>query len=443
VNSEKQPQLIRGLGLMGASAVVIGTTIGSGVFLVSAEMTRGMGTPAGVFFVWIFGGLLSLTGALAYAELAAAMPQAGGEYNYLRAGYGPLWGFLYGWMQLLIAKPGSLATLGAGFARYFSFFFPSLPQKAVSFSMICLLGVVNYFGVKTSGAVQTLFTFLKIALILGLVAGALVSGKGSWSNFSTSIPVAGMFGGFVAALVAALWAYDGWNNVAMVAGEVERPERNLPLSLVAGTAAVGALYILANVAYFYVLPAAKVATAERVAADVARVFMGDFGGAFVAIAAMVSIFAAINGSILSGSRVPFAMAADGRFFQAIARVHPRFHGPSNSVIFLCAIGALLSLTGTYEQLFNYVIFASWIFYGATAAAVIALRIKRPEMKRPYRTWGYPVLPAIFVTVAAALSVSILWEHPGRSLAGLVIIAAGVPAFYYWERQRPATLEGSN
>src|ERR1035438_10765222 len=253
----EQPTLIRGLGLMGASAVVIGTTIGSGVFLVSAEMTRGMGTPAGVFFVWIFGGALSLTGALAYAELAAAMPEAGGEYNYLRAGYGPLAAFLYGWMPMLIGKPGSLATLGAGFARYFSFFFPSLPQKAVSFTMICLLGVVNYFGVKTSGAVQTLFTFLKIALILGLVVGALVSGQGSWSNFSTSIPVAGLFGGFVAALVAALWAYDGWNNVAMVAGEVERPERNLPLSLVAGTAAVGVLYVLANVAYFYILPAAK------------------------------------------------------------------------------------------------------------------------------------------------------------------------------------------
>ncbi len=431
----QQPKLVRGLGLMGASSVVIGTTIGSGVFLVSAEMTRGMGTPAGVFFVWIFAGALSLAGALTYAELASALPEAGGEYNYLRAGYGPLWAFLYGWMQMLIGKPGSLATLGAGFARYCSFFFPTVPQKAVSFATIVLLGVVNYFGVKTSGFVQTLLTFLKIALILGLVAGALLTGKGSWSNFSTSIPVGGAFAGFIAALVAALWAYDGWNNVAMVAGEVEKPERNLPLALIAGTAAVGALYILANVAYFYVLPAAKVASAERVAADVARVFMGDRGGAFVAIAAMVSIFAAINGSILSGSRVPFAMAADGRFFRAIAVVHPRFHAPSNSVIFLCAIGALMSLTGTYEQLFNYVIFGSWIFYGAATAAVIALRIKRPDLPRPYRTWGYPVLPAIFVTVAAALAVSILWEHPARAGIGLLIIAAGVPAFYYWEGKR--------
>lgn len=435
MNDTQQPKLIRGLGLTGAAAVVIGTTIGSGVFLVSAEMTRGMGTPAGVFFVWVFAGLLSLTGALTYAELATMMPEAGGEYNYLREAYGPMWAFLYGWMQFLIGKPGSLATLGAGFARYFSFFFPALPQRAVAFSMICLLGFVNYFGVKTSGAVQTIFTILKIGLILGLVGGALITGHGSWSNFSTSIPVEGAVAGFIAALVAALWAYDGWNNVAMVAGEVDKPQRNLPLSLVAGTAAIGGLYVLANVAYFYVLPADKVAAAERVAADVARVFMGDRGGAFVAIAAMVSIFAAINGSILTGSRVPFAMAADGRFFSGIAKVHPRFHGPSNAVIFLCAVGALLSITGTYEELFNYVIFGSWIFYGITAAAVIALRIKRPDMTRPYRAWGYPVLPGVFVMVALALSLSILWQHPWRSLIGLGIIAAGVPAFYYWEKRR--------
>jgi APA family basic amino acid/polyamine antiporter len=369
--------------------------------------------------------------------LAAMMPEAGGEYAYLREAYGPMWGFLYGWMQFLIGKPGSIATLGAGFAIYFGYFFPTLSGKLVSFSLICLLGGVNYFGVKASGAVQEFFTFLKIALILGLVGGALFSGHGDWSNFSTSIPVAGKFTGFIAALVAALWAYDGWNNVTMVAGEVSNPRRNLPLALIAGTAVVGALYMLANVAYFYVLPAAKVAAADRVASDVAGVFMGNKGGAFVAIAAMVSIFAAINGSILSGSRVPFAMAADGRFFKTIATVHPRFHGPSNSVIFLCAVAAMLSLTGTYKQLFSYVIFASWIFYGITAAAVIALRIKRPHAERPYRCWGYPVLPAIFVIVAAALSVSILLSDTLRSLAGLGIIAVGVPAFYYFEKIRKA------
>jgi len=435
--AEKQPGLIRGLSLTGASAVAVGTIIGSGVFLVAKEMTLGMGTPGGVFMIWVIGGALSLSGALAYAELAAMMPEAGGEYVYLREAYGPLWGFLYGWMQFLIGKPGSLATLGAGFARYFGFFFPGLPGKLVSFSLICLLGGVNYFGVKASGAVQEFFTFLKIALILGLVFGALFSGHGSWSNFSTSIPVAGKFTGFIAALVAALWAYDGWNNVTMVAGEVENPRRNLPLALIVGTAVVGALYILANVAYFYVLPAAKVAAADRVAADVATVFLGNKGGAFVAVAAMVSIFAAINGSILSGSRVPFAMAADGRFFKTIATIHPRFHGPSNAVIFLCAVAALLSLTGTYEQLFNYVIFASWIFYGITAAAVIALRIRRPQAERPYRCWGYPVLPAVFVIVAGALSVSILFENTGRALVGLAIIALGVPAFYYFEKHRKA------
>lgn len=434
---EKQPQLVRGLTLTGASTVAVGTIIGSGVFLVAKKMTLGMGTPAGVFLIWVLGGALSLTGALAYAELATMMPEAGGEYAYLREGYGPLWGFLYGWMQVLIGKPGSIATLGAGFAIYLGYFFPTLPEKWVSFALICLLGGVNYFGVKASGAVQTFFTLLKVALILGLIGGAIFTGHGNTANFATSIPVDHRFNGFIAALVASLWAYDGWNNVTMVAGEVENPRRNLPLALIAGTAAVGALYILANVAYFYVLPAERVAAASRVASEVASVSLGTYGGAFVAIAAMASMFAAINGSILSGSRVPFAMAADRRFFPFLATVHPRFHGPSNSVVFMCLVAAGLSLTGSYDELFSYVIFASWIFYGLTAAAVIALRISRPNAERPYRCWGYPVLPAIFVLVAGALSISILFQDTKRSLIGLLIIAAGVPAFFFFEKRRKA------
>lgn len=428
--------LIRGLGLWGASSVVVGTVIGSGIFLVANEMTRGMGTPAGVFLIWVLGGAMSLTGALAYAELATMMPEAGGEYVYLREAYGSLWGFLYGWMQFLVAKPGSLATLGAGFARYFAAFFPALNPRLVAFGIIIVLGIVNYFGVRTSGAVQTFFTFLKVGLILGLAFAGLLSGRGDWSNFSTAVPVSSALDGLVIALVAALWAYDGWNNVAMMGGEVERPRRNLPLALIVGTAVVGGLYVLANVVYFFILPASEVAASKVVAADVAKRFLGEYGGSFVALAAMVSIFAAINGSILSGSRVPFAMAADKMFFRKLAHVHPRYHSPTYSVMVLCAIAALLSLTGTYEELFTYVIFASWLFYGFTVTCVFALRRKRPDWPRPYKTWGYPLLPAVFVLVAAALSVRILYQNPGRSVIGLLIIAAGIPAYFYWRRRRP-------
>jgi amino acid transporter len=430
----KRHELIRGLGVWGASSVVVGTIIGSGIFLVSSTMTRGVGTPAAVFFVWVFGGLLSLSGALAYAELGAMLPEAGGEYVYLREAYGPLWGFLYGWSQFLVMKTASIATLAAGFALYFTFFFPSLNLKAVAVIVVAVLGTVNYFGVRTGGAVQTFFTVLKVALILALVLAALVIGGGHWANFSTAVPVGSRLSGFVVALVAALWAYDGWNNVSMAGGEVADPQKNIPRSLVLGTMGVGLLYVLANVAYFYILPAPEVEASRRVAGDVARKFLGEWGGSAVALAAMVSMFAAINGSILSGSRVPFAMARDGVFFPALARVHPRYHSPHVAVIVQSVLAALMALTGQYDELFTYVIFASWIYYGLTGAAVFMLRRKHPEWPRPYRTWGYPVLPALFVAISGALVVLTLREQAWwRSLLGLGIIGLGVPAYLIGRR----------
>jgi amino acid transporter/spore germination protein YaaH len=430
----RQTELIRGLGVWGASSVVVGTIIGSGIFLVSSTMTRGVGTPAAVFFVWVFGGLLSLSGALAYAELGAMLPEAGGEYVYLREAYGPLWGFLYGWSQFLVMKTASIATLAAGFALYFTFFFPALNLKAVAVIVVAVLGTVNYFGVRTGGAVQIFFTLLKVALILALVLAALLVGGGHWANFSTAVPVGSRLSGFVVALVAALWAYDGWNNVSMAGGEVADPQKNIPRSLVLGTMGVGLLYVLANVAYFYILPAPQVAAAQRVAGEVARKFLGEWGGGAVALAAMVSMFAAINGSILSGSRVPFAMARDGVFFPALARVHPRYHSPHVAVIVQSVLAALMALTGQYDELFTYVIFASWIYYGLTGAAVFMLRRKHPEWPRPYRTWGYPVLPALFVVISGALVVLTLREQAWwRSLLGLGIIGLGVPAYLIGRR----------
>ena len=268
-----------------------------------------------------------------------------------------------------------------------------------------------------------------------IVVIGLGSGLGSAGNYQTSIPAAGGLAGFFAALVAALWAYDGWNNVSMVSSEIRAPQRNLPLALIAGTLAVMVIYLATNFAYFYVLPAQAVATSDRVAAEMMRRVMGPTGANLVSVAAMISILAALNGSILSGSRVPYAMARDGWFVRAVGYVHPKWATPAVSIVVLSAWSALLVLSGRYEQLFTYVIFASWILYGMTTAAVIVLRRKRPDLPRPYRTLGYPVVPAVFVVVAAALVYSTLLESPRESVMGLLLILCGCPFYLYWKRHK--------
>lgn len=448
------PELLRNLGSREAAAIVVGTIIGSGIFLVPKEMVLNVGTPAKVLLVWLAGGMLSLFGALTYAELAAALPQAGGEYVYLREAYGPLWGFLYGWTQFWVAKSGSIATLATAFVYYLAHFFPSMEDTffqirlpigphggplAISYgqifamALILSLAGVNYFGVKLGGRLQAHMTAWKVGLILALVILAALFGGGSVNNFWSAIPAPGGIRGWGAALVAALWAYDGWNNVNMVSGEIKNPQRNIPRALISGTLFVAALYVAANVAYFFVLPAAAVAASDRVAAAVARKFLGTAGGGVVAAAAMVSIFAALNGSILSGSRVPFAMARDGYFFGRLARIHPRHRTPYVSILLLSCWAAVLTLSGRYEQLYTYVIFASWILYGMTTASVILLRRKQPDLVRPYRTWGYPFVPVVFVLVASVLVAATLRNSPRESLMGLALVIAGLPFFAYWKR----------
>jgi APA family basic amino acid/polyamine antiporter len=454
----RQPDLLRSLGGWEAAAIVVGTVIGSGIFLVPKAMVLAVGTPGNVLLVWVAGGLLSLFGALTYAELAAALPEAGGEYVYLRHAYGPLWSFLYGWTQFWVAKSGSIATLATAFAYYLANFFPQLEKvffqisaplgpkggpltisygQIFAIALILSLAWINYFGVKLGGRIQAHVTALKVALILALVVLAFTLGAGSADNYRTTVAAAGGVSGWVAAMVAVLWAYDGWNNVNMVASEVQNPHRNIPKALIMGTLAVAALYLAANLAYFFILSAAEVGAGDRVAAAVARKFMGAAGGAGVAIAAMVSIFAALNGSILSGSRVPFAMARDGYFFTALERIHLRHRTPHFSILLLCGWASLLTLSGRYEELYTYVIFASWILYGMTTASVFVLRRKRPDLHRPYRTLGYPVVPAVFVLVAAFLVAVTLRDSPRESLLGLALLAAGLPFFSYWRRRRGA------
>jgi basic amino acid/polyamine antiporter, APA family len=458
LNSEQaQPGLRRELGIWSATAIVIGTVIGSGIFLVPSVMIRNVGSPALLFGVWIFGGILTLFGALSYAELAAAMPEAGGEYVFLREAYGPLWGFIYGWTQMWVAKSGSIATLATAFFYYLANFRPELDRvlytiplpigpkggpleirsgQLLAMAVILVLAGVNYLGVKFGGRVQIAVTAIKVGLLAAIVGIGLGTGHGSVSNYATTVPAAAGAAGFFAALVGALWAYDGWNNVSMVSSEIRNPQRSLPRALIAGTAAVIAIYLLANLAYFYVLSAGEVAATHRVAAEMMRKILGGAGASAVSIAAMVSIFAALNGSILSGSRVPYAMARDGLFFRSVSSVHPVYRTPGVSILTMCAWAALLVLSGRYEQLYTYVIFSSWILYGMAAASVIVLRRKRPDMPRPYRTLGYPVVPVLFVLGAAAVLLFTLRESPRESLLGLGIIVAGLPFYFHWRRRIP-------
>ncbi len=413
-----------------------------------------------VFFVWIFGGILTLFGALSYAELSAMLPGAGGEYVYLNTAYGRFFGFIYGWTQTWVAKAASLATLGTGFFTYFSNFWPQLnivvytlplaigpgwKPLEIRYGQLLTIGVllflagVNYMGVRAGGNVQVAVTALKVAMIAGVIAAGLFSSHATSANFHTSItPTPGGIAGFFAALVSVLWAYDGWNNAGMIGSEIERPERNLPLGLIAGVLAVMAIYLLTNVAYCFILSAPEIASeASRtsgVAAVMMRQVMGAPGAAMVSIAAMISIFAAMNGSILSGSRVPYAMARDGYFFKPLAKVHPKHRTPGASILVLGIWSSIILLTGRYDELATLVIFPSWILYGMTALGVIVLRRKRPDLARPYRVIGYPVVPVLFVFVAAALLYNTLLSYPRESSMSLVLIALGVPFYFYWKRR---------
>jgi basic amino acid/polyamine antiporter, APA family len=446
-------ELRRVLGPVSAASIVLGTIIGSGIFLVPRTMVGEVGSVSMVFVVWIAGGLLSLFGALSYAELGAAMPEAGGEYVYLSEAYGPACGFLYGWTQMWVAKSGSIASMATGLFYYLSDFYPGLDRvlyvvplpigpgggpleirsgQFLAAAVIMGLALVNYFGVRFGGGVQVVATVAKVGLLCAIVVVGLGSWHGDADNLRSVAPATGGLAGFFAAMVAALWAYDGWNNLSMAASEVSRPQRNLPLALIAGTTAAIAIYLAANLAYFLVLPASVVAGSDRVAADMMRRLWGAPGASAVSLAAVISIFAALNGSILSGARVPYAMARDGRFFRIAARVHPAYRTPGVSILLLSGWAAVLVFTGRFEQLFTYVIFASWILYGMTAAAVIVLRRKRPDLERPYRTLGYPVVPVLFVLGAFCVVFSTLIHSPRESLMGLVLIFSGVPFYLHWK-----------
>ena len=455
--------LRRSLGLWPAMTLVVGTIIGSGIFLVPANMVRAVGSPAMVFGVWIFGGFLTLFGALSYAELAAAMPDSGGEFVYLGRAYGPIYGFFYGWTQTVVGKCASIAALAAALVIYLADFLPGLERvwlhtplpigpagepfeirygQLAALGVILLLTALNYVGTRIGGAVQVAGTILKIGLIAAIVILGLTSRAGNLANFSSAMPAhPGGIAGFFSALVAALFAYDGWSNGPMVGGEIQHPEKNLPRALIGGTLIVMAAYLLTNLAYFYVLSGPEVGASSRVATEMMRKVLGPSGGSIVTVAALISIFASLNGVILSGARVPFAMARSGYFFAWAGRIHPKFGTPAGGLVFLGLFSSLLVLSGRFEDLARMVIFSGWIFYVMTAFAVLVLRRREPALPRPYRVQGYPIVPLAFVLVALGLLCSTLWAYPRESGLGLVLIAAGLPFYYHW-RKHPTGSAGA-
>lgn len=430
---------------------MVGTIIGSGIFLVPSEMMQAVGSARLVYLAWMVGGLLSFFGALTYAELGAMKPQAGGEYVYVRDAYGPLAGFLYSWTWFLIAKPASIATITTGLVRIlgtfsvFSFFSHSCISRpfTISYGQLVAIGAtlliswLNYLGVRRAGEFQFFFTLLKVAIILGIVVVGFSYQGGTWANFTTEfVGAKGGVAGFFAALVAALWAYDGWNDLNMVAGEIRNPQRNIPLSLIWGVATVGALYILVNAAVQYVLPAAAVAASQRPASDVVGLVLGSAGAGLVSAGMALSMLVTLNGTIMSGARVPFATARDGYFFKAIAEVHPRYRTPSVAIAVQCGLAiVLLLLGGSFRQFFALAIFAEWMFYMIAGSTIFVFRRREPNAERPYRVWGYPVIPAIFVLVSAVLLYYTFTDNLKSSAGGCLAILAGVPVFYFFAWRR--------
>jgi APA family basic amino acid/polyamine antiporter len=492
------PELVKGLGLTSATTLVMGSMIGSGIFIVSAEIAREVNSPGLLILAWCVTGFMTIVGALCYGELAAMMPKAGGQYVYLRESLGPLWGFLYGWTLFLVIQTGTIAAVGVAFGKFLGHFFPAVSadkwiwhiahvptwhvtsqialggmdvglntQNLAGIVVVILLTIINIFGLKTGAAVQNVFTIAKVSALFLLIVAGIFFGRNpqaiaaNFNDFwrwtavhSASGTAAGPFVGVLTILavaqVGSLFSADAWNNVTFTAGEVKNPKRNLPLSLAIGTGVVILLYIAANFIYLTVLPmngsmtGATVmergithATSDRVGTAALQQMFGDRAAGLMAIAILISTFGCCNGLILAGARVYYAMAKDGLFFKATGKVQPRFHSPKNALIVQGIWTCILCLSGTYNDLLNYVIFAVLVFYILTITGLFVLRRTRPDAERPYRAIGYPILPAIYIVMALFIDVVLLRYQPQYTWPGLFIVLLGVPVYLIWSRRTAA------
>jgi basic amino acid/polyamine antiporter, APA family len=457
---KEAPGLLRGLGGWAAAAIVVGTMIGTGIFIVPAEMARDAGSAWLVTLVWVVGGALTLFGALAAAELGAALPEAGGTYAYLNRAYGPAWAFLFGWIYCILGAPTSIATIAAGFMRFVGYLFPFAATPVVSWHVawpwatqphtftliwaqplavvaIAVVTFVNYLGVRLGGEVQIVLTVVKIAAIAAVIAVGFFFGHGTAANFH-SAPLAGAsivgLSGFLTAMAGALWSYDGWVNLTFVGSEIRNPERNIPLSLFGGVALVCGLYVAMSAACFFVLPFSKVAASSLIASDVVARATGHSTASWLTLAMIVCALGTLNSSILTNARVDYAMARDGLFFRVARGVDRRFHTPSRALVFQGILASVLALRGTFEDLLSLYVFIVWMFYALQTAAVMRLRMKEPNLPRPYRTWGYPVLPILFVLGALAFTVNRVVQFPVSSCVGLGLMLIGFVFYRHWRVQ---------
>ena len=453
--------LIKGLGLLDSTTLVVGSMIGSGIFIVSADIARQVKSPGLLIMTWVVTAAMTLIAALSYGELAAAMPHAGGQYVYLRESFGPLSGFLYGWTLFLVIQTGTIAAVAVAFAKFLGVFVPWISaqnhligtgkvglstQQLVAIVIIGLLSAVNMRGIRTGAAVQNVFTFAKAGALLGLIIIGFMLGRNPqavqrnfhdfWGGASGSLHIIRLVG---VAMVGALFSADAWNNVTFTAGEVRNPRRNLPLSLALGVAIVMTLYISVNFVYLNALPLEGIqhAAEDRVAtAAVARIW-GPAAQQILAAAIMVSCFGCINGLILAGARVYYAMALDGVFFRRAAKVGPVHHAPVFALAIQGVWTMVLTLSGTYSDLLDYVIFTALLFYILTIAGIFVLRRTRPQMERPYKAWGYPILPAAYILAAGTIAILLLFYKPNYTWPGLIIVLLGVPVYYLWRRSGEA------
>lgn len=459
-NMSKDTKLSKQLSLLDSTAIIIGSMIGSGIFIVSAEIASKVETPGMLLLAWVVTGIITILGALSYGELAASMPKAGGQYVYLKEAFGPLYGFLYGWTLFAVIQTGTIAAVAVAFAKFTGVFIPEISgtnalisigtftistQQVLAISVIILLSIYNYREVKAGAFLQNIFTITKVAALLLLVILGLYFGYhsiGSIENFKPLFPdvftltTIGVFG---AAMTGSLFSADAWNNITYTAGEVRNPHRNLPLSLLLGTSTVIILYLLANIAYIYVLPIEQIQNAEngRVATLMMNTVLGENGRYFMAAMIMISTFGCLNGIILTAARVYYAMAKDGLFFKQAGTLNKN-HVPANALTMQCIWACLLCFSGTYNDLLNYIMFAVMIFYVLTISGLFVLRVKRPDMERPYKALGYPVLPAIYILLAALVALNMLIYQSEFSIYGLLIILLGVPIYFMFKRGKTKT-----
>ena len=448
------------MNLLDSTFLVIGAIIGSGIFMTTGFIAEYLPSPFMILIVWLLGGFFAMSGALAFAELGAMYPRAGGQYIYLREAYGPWAGFLFGWGFFWVIECGGVAALAVGFAEYFGYFVPALSTKTyllkfhllgfdyslsagqlIAAASILFLSAINYIGIKSGIVVQNIFTFLRIAavavfIVLGLTIGSkagVVSFEGLMTgDMSFSIKLFGL------ALIAVLWTYDGWYSINCAAGEIKNPGKNIPRSLILGTVSVTLIYFLMNIVYVSALPIERMKGVARIGELASTQLFGSTATFFISATIMISIFGCLSASILYGPRVFLAMAQDRCFFKSMRYIHPRYRVPTKAIVWQGIWSSLLCLSGTYQDLFEYVVFALVIFWAATGLAVIILRSKQPETPRPYKAWGYPVLPILFVLINLGVFLNTIWAQPRKSLIGLIILVAGIPAFLYWQSKESGT-----